>query len=372
MVEGINVKLDLTQPLAEINIPDNVLIKPESEDNKTTPAVNTKNTEESKLVSFEPAYEEENLTSDDIKAMRLEILQRQYDNELNNFLFYQKQITETKKEISEYEGKILQYKSNPKTAQRYQTKLEGLNSKLDGYTKKMADCKTNMQELMSKINAMLQNTDNNSIPSYSNYTMPVSKKTAEESTGTKTVSSSKNTAFLNTYTGQSTLSKDVANALDKRLGNGFSAKCESVASYIGCNVNDLLAMMYSESGLKTSAKNKSSNAVGLIQFIPSTLKANGYSTEQVASMSAIEQLDVVADIFMKSKKMAGYSAGEKISGGTLYAINWLPAFAKNDTIVTKGGKYYSKGLDMNKDGTVTKADLEKRLQKKYNEMLNNI
>ena len=86
-------------------------------------------------------------------------------------------------------------------------------------------------------------------------------------------------------------------------------------------------------------------------------------------MSAVQQLDVVADIFMKAKKMAGYGANEKIDGGTLYAINWLPAYAKRNTIVSSGEKYYSKGLDMNKDGSVTKNDLAQRLQSKYNEML---
>jgi len=317
---------------------------------------------------------------------RLSLLQQRHDAEFERYLQYQRELVELQKQQNDYERQIRLHKDKPETVKRYQAKLEKVSGQISELKQNISQCEQNMQDLMTEYGNELANMAALSLSMPESAAPAALEVSGTAQTGAENPSPAggdniftvNNAAYgpnFETFSASpstTSIPQNLATSLDRRLGSGFSAKCEQVAGYLGCNVNDLLAMMYSESGLKTTARNKKSNAVGLIQFMPSTLRANGYTTEQVASMSGVQQLDVVADIFMKSKKMAGYGENEQIDGGTLYAINWLPAFAKRDTIATKGGKYYSLGLDMNKDGSVTKADLRQRLEKKYNEMMNNI
>ncbi len=359
--------------------------------NTTGTAKTSDETSENDLVTL--AYDD-NASGLETENNVLDEIQNERTEALDKYLQYQEQMAELQRQKSEYESEMRLHNDNPDTVKRLQGKLEALEVEISDLKENMAECQELMQSLMVEFNTALTNMINQNTAQSLQMDVPMTYSGGANAINTASygvssggvsntgrvsgVNGTSNAAIASgggvpaanygTYTGDG-IPANVASALDARLGAGFSEKCESVAGYLGCNVNDLLAMMYSESGLKTTARNKSSNAVGLIQFIPSTLKGNGYTTEQVASMNALQQLDVVADIFMKSKKMAGYDANEKIDGGTLYAINWLPAYAKRDVIVSNGEKYYSSGLDMNKDGSVTKADLTQRLQSKYNEML---
>ncbi len=149
-----------------------------------------------------------------------------------------------------------------------------------------------------------------------------------------------------------------------KLTQAFFNKVVQVAKRVNCNPNDLLCMMSSESGLNPSARNKSSNATGLIQFMPSTAKGLGTSCSALSSMSAEQQMVYVEKCIMNSKKMAGLG-NQKIGPGTLYALIFLPARAGKDILTTRGEKYYNsnKGLDLDNDGKITKADLAKRIKK---------
>ncbi len=341
--------------------------------NVTESAAQPKKVEQPQNVSYvkETTSEDDLVELDDStdspEQQKLDSLQQKRDGELDKYFEYQQKIIDLQKKKKKYEEKIEKYKDDPDKASIYQNKLSNLNAKISSYEQKCAECETSLNELSEEIETQFNEMMNASTVAANGANTAMAGQMASSS-----VSSDVTNAVANsTYVGE-TIPSGVASALDARLGSGFSAKCEKTAAYLGCNVNDLLAMMYSESGLQTTARNKSSNAIGLIQFMPSTLQANGYSTEQVASMSGVQQLDVIADIFMKAKKMAGYGANQKIDGGTLYAINWLPAYAKSDTLATQSGKYYSSGLDMNHDGAVTKADLSQRLSKKYSEMTRNI
>ena len=167
------------------------------------------------------------------------------------------------------------------------------------------------------------------------------------------------------------LDSDLASCLDERFEPGFSAKLEQVAKNVNCDPNDLLALMYSECALNPSHIEKSSRAVGLIQFMPSTARNLGYTTEQIANMSATDQLDLV-EKYIKSS--SPYKNGEELDAGTLYAVMFLPGRAKKNTLCSKGESYYTynSGLDMDRDGVITKQDLANRLNKKYTEMLRDI
>ena len=154
---------------------------------------------------------------------------------------------------------------------------------------------------------------------------------------------------------------------NKNLSNEFYNKVVEVAKKVKCSANDLMAMMYSESGLKATTVNKSSGATGLIQFMPSTAREIGTTTTALKRMSAVEQLTYVEKYLLMNKKNAGYSANQVLDTGTLYSINFLPAYAKREVLSTRDDKYYSanKGLDANKDGQITKTELANRLKSYY-------
>lgn len=141
----------------------------------------------------------------------------------------------------------------------------------------------------------------------------------------------------------------------------FNKKLNKIAKDLGVQSNDLLAIMKQESGVNPKAQNKMSGATGLIQFMPDTARRLGTSTEELLQMDAVEQLDYVYKYF----KMTGVGSGTL---GDLYMAVFMPKYvgSSDDTILGKQGasgftgKVYdqNKGLDRNKDGTITVADVK--------------
>lgn len=152
-------------------------------------------------------------------------------------------------------------------------------------------------------------------------------------------------------------------------GEEFLAKVKKIAQNLKCNYRDLLAVMNAESGIKTTAVNGSTNATGLIQFIPSTAKGLGTSVEQLKNMTPIEQLDYVEKYLQQTKSQAGFSADKKLSGGELYALVFRPAKAKTGVFAERGEAAYHAGgnanLDINKDGKITLDEMSKRVERFY-------
>lgn len=157
------------------------------------------------------------------------------------------------------------------------------------------------------------------------------------------------------------------NRNSSQYGPEFLAKVKQIAQRLNCNYRDLLALMNAESGINASAKNPYSSATGLIQFIDSTAKSLGTTVEQLRVMSPIDQLDYVEKYLQRAKASAGFGAGEYLSGGQLYALTLYPAKARNEVLITSGGNAYSmnKGLDLNKDGQITKSELDARMKRFY-------
>ncbi len=147
------------------------------------------------------------------------------------------------------------------------------------------------------------------------------------------------------------------------LTQAFFNKVVAVAKRVNCDPNDLMCLMNSESGVKTTAVNKSSGATGLIQFMPSTARGLGTSCSALKAMSPEQQMVYVEKCIMNSKKAAKLG-DQKIGAGTLYALIFLPARANRDIVTTRGESYYNsnKGLDVDKDGKISKADLAKRIR----------
>ena len=140
----------------------------------------------------------------------------------------------------------------------------------------------------------------------------------------------------------------------QNYGPEFLAKVKRISNNLNCNYKDLLAVMNAESGIKTTAVNKSTNATGLIQFMPKTAQDLGTSVDELKKMTPVQQLDYVEKYLQKAKKQVGFSSDRKISGGELYALVFRPAKTKTGIFATKGETAYNSGenykLDLNKDG----------------------
>ena len=161
---------------------------------------------------------------------------------------------------------------------------------------------------------------------------------------------------------ETTLSKN-----NEDYGPEFLEKVKEISKKINCDYKDLLGVMNSESGINSKAQNKNGGATGLIQFMPKTAEALGTTTEALKEMSPIEQLDYVEKFMLKNKKAFGFGENDKLSGGQLYALVFLPARAKREVLTESGENYYSanKGLDLNNDGKITKTELDERVRGKY-------
>lgn len=324
-----------------------------------TQAINQ--TEEDELIECEI-----NMSKSKDNSPKHEISKSESDTLRDKYMQTQNEYFRLKQELINLEQTKSSIKSrmNKKNSKKLQAQLSDATSKI-------SSLKQNIQILENALQNLNTQIITAEIEEATAMLNSISIKPAENFKSNFAANS--NLFYSNTpYSGES-IPKDLANKLDSKLGAGFSQKCEDVAAKLNCNANDLLAMMYSESGLKPSVQG-ASGSVGLIQFMPSTLSANGYSSAQVAGMTGVQQLDVVEDILGKSKAMSGYGANDKMDAGTLYAICFLPAAAKNDVLCSNSGSLNwaygaNSGLDLNHDGAISKSDLASRLNGKYNEML---
>lgn len=163
------------------------------------------------------------------------------------------------------------------------------------------------------------------------------------------------------------LSDEVAQDLDKRMGAGFSEKLEELAEKLSCDPQDLVGVFASECGLDPTAVNPSSGATGLIQFMPSTAQSLGTTTAAIKNMSAVEQLDLVEKYFNNWGIQNLKNSEGKVTGGTLYTLVFLPAYAGKETLCSRGSDFYNSntGLDVDGDGHITQTDLSNQVRKKY-------
>lgn len=142
-----------------------------------------------------------------------------------------------------------------------------------------------------------------------------------------------------------------------RSGGDFMTQVNEVSNRLGINPANLLAVMRSESSLNPRAVNSSTGASGLIQFMPRTAQSLGTSVEAIRQMSAAEQMPLVERFFRSVRLPPGASAGK------LYAYVFLPGRANREVLTQAGENFYeaNRGLDVDRDGKITIADLDSRL-----------
>lgn len=136
-----------------------------------------------------------------------------------------------------------------------------------------------------------------------------------------------------------------------------------------CKLNPdfLMACMAWETGERFSATVRNgagSGAVGLIQFMPATLRGMGLTVERALAMSAEDQLILVERYFQP------YTGRLVTMSDHYMAILWPKAIGKaeSSTLWSKATMpttyRQNAGLDIDKNGVITKAEAAAKVQRK--------
>jgi hypothetical protein len=147
----------------------------------------------------------------------------------------------------------------------------------------------------------------------------------------------------------------------------FRGKARRIAQEIGADPSAFMAAMAFETGgtFDPAVRNSQSGATGLIQFMPKTAIGLGTTVDELAKMTAVDQLDWVKKYFVKN----GYTGCIGTLPDLYMAILWPAAIGKpSDYILIRddGGKAYiqNRGLDLNRDGNITKLEAADQVRKR--------
>lgn len=157
-------------------------------------------------------------------------------------------------------------------------------------------------------------------------------------------------------------------AWGRLLDAGERAALRACARAVDCDPSHLSAAIMFESRWDPTAVNESYGASGLIQFVPSTAISLGTTVEAIRRMSRIEQLGLVQRYLMPYRGRIGTLTD-------LYMAILRPtAIGKPDDyalITSAEGKAYvaNKGLDLNKDGNITKYEATEYVRRRLEEGL---
>jgi hypothetical protein len=151
--------------------------------------------------------------------------------------------------------------------------------------------------------------------------------------------------------------QDARIAWGAHVSAAFRRKVIEIAGRLAMDPNHLMAIMAFETGRSfdpSETNHAGSGATGLIQFMPATARALGTSTASLARMSAIDQLDYV------EAYLAPYAGRMQDLPSAYMAVLYPRAVDKEPGYVLfrKGSKAYklNRGLDLNGDGQITKAE----------------
>jgi len=143
----------------------------------------------------------------------------------------------------------------------------------------------------------------------------------------------------------------------------FKTKAIKIAANLGVDPDFLMSAMAFETAetFSPSVRNKKSSATGLIQFMPSTAAALGTTTQKLAHMSDVDQLDYVESYFKPHTNKL------KTIEDVYMAILWPKAIGKpNSFVLFNTPQQYqpNSGLDANHDGKVTKEEAAAKVKEK--------
>jgi hypothetical protein len=157
-------------------------------------------------------------------------------------------------------------------------------------------------------------------------------------------------------------------AWGQKVNPTFRAKVLEICRNFGWT-NDhaswFMSCMAFESGETFSPRVRNaagSGAVGLIQFMPDTARGMGTTTDKLAEMSSVQQLDYVQRYFKPYATRI-----ESLSD--MYMAILLPKYVgqPDDAVLFSNGVAYRQNavLDSNNDGKVTKAEAAGKVADKF-------
>lgn len=158
----------------------------------------------------------------------------------------------------------------------------------------------------------------------------------------------------------------------QRVAPDFKEKVIKIATNLGTDPDYLMAIMAFETGetfdpAQRNHANPTNGPVGLIQFTHDGAAAVGKTKAELATMTALEQLDYV-EKFLMAKKHKGLERLED-----LYAAVHYPVATGRDLDYVlykkaegKAGRNYraNSGLDINNDGSVTLREAATKVREK--------
>lgn len=138
----------------------------------------------------------------------------------------------------------------------------------------------------------------------------------------------------------------------------FVSKVVTISNRLGIDPNWLMIVMRFETAgyFTPNIKNKTSGAVGLIQFTEVAIKGWGVTLNQLAAMTAVQQLDYV------EKYLTPYK-GRMTDLYNLYLAVFSPAYIgrpdAQKVYASPSNAYTSnKALDANNDGVITVGEIK--------------
>jgi hypothetical protein len=139
-----------------------------------------------------------------------------------------------------------------------------------------------------------------------------------------------------------------------RVPEWFRDKVVSIAAAGGFDPSWPMACIKFESNFNPEARNPNSSASGLIQFMEFTAPDLGTTIEAIRGMSSMEQLDLVEKYFTPF-----YGRIHSLSDCYMAILKQTAVGLPDDAIIFPAGSrgfLVNKGLDLNHDGDVTKAE----------------
>lgn len=136
----------------------------------------------------------------------------------------------------------------------------------------------------------------------------------------------------------------------------FRSRVIAIAAGLGCDPSWLMAIMAFETGrtFSPASRNATSGATGLIQFLPSTARGLGITTDALAAMAPVEQLAYVEQYF------APYAGRLATLSDAYMAVLWPKGVGQPEhhPLFERGTAAYAQneGLDADHDGVITKVE----------------
>jgi len=159
-----------------------------------------------------------------------------------------------------------------------------------------------------------------------------------------------------------------------KISRDIENRIKQIAAKLNCDYKDLEGVIWAESRFNPKAWN-GTTAIGLIQFTQiciddlNQVYGLNLTKQKIERMDVFQQLDLAEKSLLRAKQIAGLPQSHRLNAGELYTINFLPGRLKDSKtkgyLTKRGEDFYTqnKGADVNKDGYITKAELNSFVQK---------